>query len=77
MAQLVLLAWVWVISGVVALYIHSDELAEDTDALTAVLLVFAWPWLLIQCHCIKKEREEQKKLVPIRIETKDRAPKGR
>lgn len=77
MAQLVLLAWVWVISGGIALYAYSDELTEDVDAFTAALLVLIWPYWLIQYHRVKKEKAKKEKLVPIRIDTKDRISKGR
>lgn len=77
MAELVLLAWVWVISGGIALYLHSDELKGEVDALTALLLVLSWPYWLMQYQRIKREKEEKKKLVPVRIEAKDRISKGR
>lgn len=77
MSTIVLLAWVWVISGGIALYMHSDELSRDIDALTAALLVLAWPWWLVQYQRIKREKEAAKKLAPIRIEVRDRAKKGR
>ena len=76
MEQLVLLAWVWVISGGIALYAYSDELTKDVDALTAVTLVLAWPYWLVQYHRAKKLKEE-KKLKPIRIDTKEHISKGR
>ncbi len=76
MEQLVLLAWVWVISGGVALYAYSDELTERVDVLTAVVLVLTWPYWLVQYHRARKEKEE-KKLKPIRIETRDHRSKGK
>lgn len=77
MASIVLLAWVWVISGGIALYMHSDEIRRDIDVLTAALLVLAWPWWLVQYQRIKREKEAQKKLVPVRIEIRDRISKGK
>ena len=77
MAELVLLAWVWVISGGIALYAYSDELTKDIDAFTAALLVLVWPYWLVQYHRMKREQAQKEKLVPVRIESKDRISKGR
>ena len=77
MATFVLLAWVWVISGAIALYLHSDEVANDIDVLTAAVLVLAWPWWLVRYQRIEKEKAAQRKLVPIRIEIRERISKGK
>ena len=76
MTPLMLLLWVWVISGGIALFIYSDEVPKKVDLLTVAFLVLSWPWWVSQLKA-KKNKEKEKKLVPVRIETRDHIPKGK
>ncbi len=75
MTQFLLIVWVWAISGGVALYLFCDEMPENLDILSALLMLLAWPWWVNHQLKVQRHKAEQQKLIPIRIDVKDHQPR--
>ncbi len=72
MTELMLIVCIWTVAGAIAVYAYGVEMPKDADFLATVFLALAWPWWLSHYNANRKEKTDDARLVPVRIETREK-----
>lgn len=78
MIEIDTLMWIWLIVGGIVALVHVQDLPDDADFKTLLLLVVAWPWWLSHYRVdARRNGRSQDRLAPVRIEMEDRKRRKR